>query len=222
MLLFFINKSVIFTDTIIRINMRRDTMIKIEIGNIERSFENNKFSIDEFNSMIKSKSEKENLIVTHLEINKEEYYGPIEEIDFSKGDLSIKVIMTDMVEYIKNVSFTGYTYVDKNIDNVLRYGEKFYEMNNSEVWSGINDLVESLMWMVNILQLINENKINIGVSDTIVRIDETNDMIKGFFDAFEFKDEILMGDIIVNEIVPFLQGMKELFDTILKRGDIVE
>lgn len=197
-------------------------MITVGIGNIERSFENINFSVEELKSLIKVKSEKENLIVTHFEINGEDYYGSIEEIDFSIGDFNIKVIMMDVVEYIQSVSFTGYTYVDKNIDNVLKYGEKFYEMNTSVVWDGMNDLVESLMWMVNILQLINENKINIGLSDTVVTINDTNDMVKSFFEAYEFKDEILMGDIIVNEIVPFLQGMKVLFNGILKRGDIVE
>lgn len=194
-------------------------MIKVEIMNIVRTFENDKFSSKELRDMINRKSEKDNLIFSEMLINGESFSGDISDIVFEEGDYNINIIFEDLVDYIKSVSFTGYTYVDQNINQIEKFGESFYSEGSSKSWNSILDLVESLTWMTNIMALIHQNTVFLNLNDWNYDEELVNEMVKEFFAAYEMKDDILMGDIILNEILPYFIESKNKFEIIMKKVD---
>jgi hypothetical protein len=192
-------------------------MITVEIANISRRFEKDKFSIDILKDMIEQKLENGNTLCIGIKVDGESFDGALDNLEIDKVDSQIEVILVNTSDYIEEISFSGVTYIEEHLNTIENLGEVFYTDKSNDAWLSITELIESIMWMTNIMNLIRDNSQLVGVNDIKYSRNDVNEMIKEFYSAFEYKDDILMGDVILNRIVDFYKECKRVFNIVLGR-----
>jgi hypothetical protein len=168
-----------------------------------------------FNSIIEH-LRKENLQFSHLIIDGEEIYTNYNRyiIDNIENIKKIEVVAISIDEMVKQSITSTEQYANNAIPLINKLAEEFYQKPNENTWSQLTDLFEGIQWIIQSITQINSiESANDIVSDYniwdeyVQEVSKLNDIIPELENAILNKDNILIGDMLLYEIVPVFETM---------------
>ncbi|MBP1925714.1 methionine synthase II (cobalamin-independent) [Sedimentibacter acidaminivorans] len=188
----------------------------IQIQNKILEFENKLEITQQILNSIDELLKKENLQFSHLIIDGEviydDFYNYINEN--IKNIEKVEVVVLTLDEMIKEMILSSYNYVKNAIPIINKLAEKFYQRPSENTWSELSDLFEGIQWIMESQTQINSiNNLDTVVNDYdiwneyVQEISKLHNIIPELENAILGKDNILIGDITLYEIVPVFEAM---------------
>lgn len=125
---------------------------------------------------------------------------------------------------VKEVIFSSYDYMDKNLGKIQSLADEFYKEPDSESWNDLKNLIEVIQWFFqsvkNIDSIKNLEKIVVDYENWNNYVGELLSLKENFAEmneAISKKDNILIGDIIKHEFLPSFTKMHEYLINILDK-----
>ncbi|WMJ78639.1 MULTISPECIES: hypothetical protein [unclassified Sedimentibacter] len=162
--------------------------------------------------------EKMGLQFSHLIVDDEviydNYYNYITEN--IRGVKKIEVIAVTIVEMINESIILAEQYAKNAIPIINRLAEGFYQKPNQNIWSQLTDLFEGIQWIIqsisqiNLIEASKDVVSDYGVwNEYVQEVSKLNDIIPELENAILNKDNILIGDMLLYEIIPVFETMTE-------------
>lgn len=201
--------------------------MNIYIQNKEMCFENNPEIIEQIFKNINEHLEKENLQFSHLIIDGQEIYDNfdryiIENIDnIHKIEVAVMSVAQMIIESLKSAEH----YVKNSTPIISNLAEEFYHKPNENAWSQLTDLFGGIQWIIQSLtqidsiEVIDEILGDYKIWDEYVQeVSKINGVIFDLENAVLNKDNVLIGDMLLYEIVPVFEAMTKKLDLLISEA----
>lgn len=198
--------------------------MNIYIQDKEIQFENNPEIIDQLFNAINKNIQEQDLQFSHLIIDGEEIYDNfdsyiVENIETIK---KIQVIAMSVVEMVNETIISTEQYAKNAVPVINKLADEFYQGPNENTWMQLTDLFEGIQWIIQSLVQINsiENSNEIAIdyevwNEYAQEVSKLNDIIPELENAIVSKDNILTGDMLLYEIVPVFENIREKLDLLI-------
>jgi|LSQX01.3.fsa_nt_gb hypothetical protein len=129
------------------------------------------------------------------------------------------------LEQLVNESIMSTEQYTKNaIPLINNMAEEFYQRPNKNTWSLLTDLFEGIQWIIQSIAQINSIKISDNLAsdnweEYIKEVSKLNYIIPELENAIINKDNILIGDMLLYEIIPVFENMEERLGLLLSGAD---
>jgi hypothetical protein len=201
--------------------------MNIHIQDKVLEFKNDTKAIEEIFNNINEELKEKDLQFSHLIIDGEEIYSNfdsyiIENIDNIK---KIEVIALTLTEMVNESIASTEQYAKDAIPIINKLADEFYQKPNENTWSQLTDLFEGIQWIIQSITQISsiENSIDLVSDYEIWReyvhdMSKMNDIIPELENAILDKDNILIGDMLLYEIIPVLETMVKKLELLLSEA----
>lgn len=192
--------------------------MNIHIQDKVLEFKNNPKLIEKIFNNINEYLQENDLQFSHLIIDDEEIYDNfdiyiIENIESIK---KVEVVAMKLAEMVNESIITTEQYAKNAIPIINNIAEGFYQKPNENSWSQLTDLFEGIQWIIQSFSQINsiESSKDI-VSDYriwngyVQEMSKLNNIIPELENAIINKDNILIGDMLLYEIIPVFETIVE-------------
>lgn len=200
----------------------------IYINNKVLNFENNAELIEDIFISINEHLQEDSLHFSHLIIDEEEIYDNFDSyiIENIKGIKVVKVVAMPLVQLINESLISIEDYVKKAIPLINNIAEEFYQGPKENTWSMLTDLFEGIQWIIQSLTQIDSfESSNDIVSDYqiwneyVQEVTKFNDIIFELENAILNKDNVVIGDMLLYEVMPIFEAMVEKLDVLVGTVD---
>lgn len=196
----------------------------IYINNKVLNFENNAELIEDIFISINEHLQEDSLHFSHLIIDEEEIYDNFDSyiIENIESIKKVEVIALTFAEIVNESIMSAEQYAKNAIPFINKIADEFYQKPNEDTWLHLTDLFEGIQWIIQSLSQINSiESSNDIVSDYEVwneYVQETtklNNIIPELESAILNKDNILIGDMLLYEIIPVFEAMVERLSVLI-------
>lgn len=182
------------------------------------SFDNDLQKVQSCFDQIEDILKKKDLKLSHLIIDDhpiyEDYYNyfiqNIENIN------RVIVVIQNIETLVNNTIVSTFNYLNNGIPIVKSLSEEFYQLPGKVTWENLNDFFEGMQWIIETVAKIepikNLDKILAHYetwNEYVQLVSELNEIIPQFEDAMVNRDNILIGDLLLYEIIPVFEKMTE-------------
>ena len=198
--------------------------MNIYIQDREIQFENSSEKIEELFNTINKILQEQCLQFSYLIIDGEEIYDNfdsciVENIETIK---EIQVIAMSVVEMVNGTIISTEQYVKNAIPVINKLADEFYQGPSENTWMQLTDLFEGIQWIIQSLMQINSiensNEIAIGYEiwdEYAHEVSKLNNIIPELENAIVSKDNILIGDMLLYEVVPVFENITEKLNLLI-------
>lgn len=203
--------------------------MNIHIQDKVLEFKNDPEFIEDIFNGINEYLYKEDLQFSHLIIDGEEIYDNFDGyiIEKIKDIKKIEVIVLLLSEIVDGSLKSAEQYSKNAIPIINKLAEEFYQKPDENAWSYLTDLFEGIQWIIQSLTEINSIESSDEIisdyeiwDDYIREVSKFNDVIFELENAVLNKDNILIGDMLLYEIVPIFEVMVEKLNSLISEVDI--
>lgn len=174
--------------------------------------------IEKISDILSREVEKKNKIIKSIIIDGIELYQNY--FEYIKDNLDyIQEVIVKLITYKQLVEETLYgtvDYLDGAAIEIVPLSEEFYAEPTKESWEKFSDLLEGLNWIISVFNLIDNDKTliealpsyeiwNLYAKDVLT----LNELIPQMNDALNSNDNTLLADLMMYEILPIYNDMKE-------------
>lgn len=188
----------------------------IQIKNEILEFENKSDIIQQILNSIDERLKKVDLQFFHLIIDDkviyDDFYNYINQN--IKNIEKVEVVALTLDEMINEMILSSYNYAKSAIPIISKLAVEFYQSPNENTWSQLSDLFEGIQWIMGSQTQINSiNNLDIIVNDYCIwneyvqEVFKLHNIIPELENAILGKDNILIGDITLYEIVHVFEDM---------------
>lgn len=181
-------------------------------------FENNPEIIEQIFNSINEYLNEEDLQFSHLIIDGKEINDNFDSyiVENIESIKEIEVVAVPIAEMVNETIMSTEQYAKNAIPIINKLAEEFYQKPNENTWLQLTDLFEGIQWIIQSLTQINliESSNDI-VSDYeiwneyVQEVSKLNDIIPELENAILNKDNILIGDMLLYEIIPVFEIVVE-------------
>lgn len=198
--------------------------MNIYIQDREIQFENSSEKIEELFNTINKILQEQCLQFSYLIIDGEEIYDNfdsyiVENIETIK---EIQVIAMSVVEMVNGTIISTEQYVKNAILIINKLADEFYQGPSENTWMQLTDLFEGIQWIIQSLMQINsiENSNEIAIdyetwNEYAHEVSKLNNIIPELENAIVSKDNILIGDMLLYEVVPVFENITEKLNLLI-------
>jgi hypothetical protein len=174
--------------------------------------------IEKIADILTDEMEKTNKVIKSLEIDGLELYQ--DYFEYILDNLNyIESINAKLITYKELVGETlvgTIDYLQGAAEEIVPLSEAFYAEPTKEAWDDFSDLLEGLNWIISVFNLIDNDKTlietlpsyeiwNLYAKDILA----LNELIPQMNDALNSKDNTLLADLMMYEILPLYEDMRE-------------
>lgn len=179
-------------------------------------FKNDTKLIDDIFNSINKQLQEDNLQLSHLVIDEEEIYEDFDSyiIENIKDIKKVEVIAMPLVEMVNESLKSTEQYAKNAIPIISSIAEEFYQKPVENTWSLLTDLFEGIQWIIQSLSQINSIECFMDIvndyeiwDEYVQEVSKLNDIIPDLENAILNKDNILIGDTLLYEIIPVFEIM---------------
>lgn len=190
--------------------------MNIYIKNEVFQFKNDSKTLEQLFNIINEYLQKNDLQFSHLVIDGEKVYDNfdcyiIENIESIKV---IEVIVMSIFEMVNESILSAEQYVSNAIPIINNIAEEFYQRPNDSTWSQLTDLFEGIQWIIQSITQINSIESSSDIvsdygiwNEYVQEMSKLNNIIPELENAILDKDNILVGDMLLYEIIPVFEVM---------------
>jgi len=197
--------------------------VKLLDRTIEVSDENK--DIHTIPNLIRKEMEKANLYISYMIIDGEEIYEDYDEylLEHGKDIEEIVVKARTLKELVLEVLISSDQYIKRMAPAVQVLADDFYR-EEVEVWDKLSQLIEGIQWLMDSFTMIDRIPTLIDLIGDYVAWNEyaqnikaLQEMVAVMEEPIQFKDSILLADLIKYEILPLLASMQNKLKKIVAR-----
>lgn len=201
--------------------------MNIYIQNKEMWFENNAEILEQLFNSINEHLNDDDLQFSHLIIDGEEIYDNFDSyiIKNIESIKKIQVITMSIDEMVNETIMSTEQYAKNAIPIINELTEEFYQKPNEKTWLKLTDLFEGIQWIIQSLtqiKLIESSKDIVSDyeiwNEYVQEVSKLNNIIPELNNAILNKDNILIGDMLLYEIVPVFETMTEKLGLLLSEA----
>lgn len=201
--------------------------MNIHIQNKEIWFENNPEIIEQLFNSINKYLQKDDLQFSHLIIDEEVIYDNFDNyiIENIESINKIEVIAITLTEMVNESLKSAEQYSKNAITIINKTAEEFYQKPDENTWSQLTDLFEGIQWIIQSLTEINSIESSYEVvsdyeiwNDYIQEVSKFNSIIFELENAVLNKDNVLIGDMLLHEIIPIFEAMVEKLELLISEA----
>ncbi len=174
--------------------------------------------IEKIADILTDEMEKTNKVIKSLEIDGLELYQ--DYFEYILDNLNyIESINAKLITYKELVGETlvgTIDYLQGAAEEIVPLSEAFYAEPTKESWDDFSDLLEGINWIISVFNLIDNDKTlietlpsyeiwNLYAKDILT----LNELIPQMNDALNSKDNTLLADLMMYEILPLYEDMRE-------------
>lgn len=174
--------------------------------------------IEKIADILTDEMEKTNKVIKSLEIDGLELYQ--DYFEYILDNLNyIESINAKLITYKELVGETlvgTIDYLQGAAEEIVPLSEAFYAEPTKESWDDFSDLLEGINWIISVFNLIDNDKTlietlpsyeiwNLYAKDILA----LNELIPQMNDALNSKDNTLLADLMMYEILPLYEDMRE-------------
>ena len=174
--------------------------------------------IEKIADILTDEMEKTNKVIKSLEIDGLELYQ--DYFEYILDNLNyIESINAKLITYKELVGETlvgTIDYLQGAAEEIVPLSEAFYAEPTKESWDDFSDLLEGINWIISVFNLIDNDKAlietlpsyeiwNLYAKDILT----LNELIPQMNDALNSKDNTLLADLMMYEILPLYEDMRE-------------
>ena len=198
--------------------------MNIYIQDKEIQFENSSEKIDQLFNTINKNLYEQGLQFSHLIIDGEEIYDNFDSyiVENIEAIKKIQVIAMSVVEIVNENIISTEQYAKNAVPVINKLADEFYQGPNEKTWMQLTDLFEGIQWIIQSLVKINsiENSNEIAIdyevwNEYAQEVSKLNNIIPELEDAIVNKDNILIGDMLLYEVVPVFENITEKLDLLI-------
>ncbi|MBC3805018.1 hypothetical protein GH808_11305 [Acetobacterium fimetarium] len=198
----------------------------IHIQEESLEFENDPKMIEKYFDTINEILKKKDLQFSHLIIDGVPIYEDFmnyftDHIDRIK---KVEVAVQTIENLLNDTILSTYDYIQNGIIVIKPLAEAFYQRPDSESWKKLTQLFEGIQWIIEVLARIDAIRnldslvTNYGVWNEYVQAaGELSSIMPVIEEAMVNKDNVLIGDVLLYEIVPIFKKMKEKLQFLIPR-----
>lgn len=174
--------------------------------------------IEKIADILTDEMEKTNKVIKSLEIDGLELYQDYFEyiLDNLNYIENIKVKLITYKELVGETLVGTIDYLQGAAEEIVPLSEAFYAEPTKEAWDDFSDLLEGINWIISVFNLIDNDKTlietlpsyeiwNLYAKDILT----LNELIPQMNDALNSKDNTLLADLMMYEILPLYEDMRE-------------
>ncbi|MFY9121134.1 MAG: hypothetical protein WAO57_12510 [Syntrophomonadaceae bacterium] len=127
----------------------------------------------------------------------------------------IEVMVLTLSEVVQDTIVSTEQYLARALPLITELAESFYQKADNDAWLSLTDLVEGLQWIIktmaqidsltNLNSLLKDHK---GWNEYLQEAAQLNNVIPELGAAIENKDNILLGDLLLFELIPTFEKMR--------------
>lgn len=200
-------------------------IVYIQEERLEFDNEPNKIQkyFDEINKMLI----KKDLQLSHLVIDDQPVYENFYDY-FIQNIVKIEkvVVVIQNVETLVNETIVStFKYLDNGIPMVKGLAEEFYQLPDKNSWQKLNNLFEGIQWIIetvtqidsikNLDQFINHYE---TWNEYVQNVNELIEIVTQIEEAMVNKDNILLGDLLLYEVVAIFEKLHEKLRFLLPKA----
>ncbi len=203
--------------------------MNIHIQDKVLEFKNDPEFIEDIFNSINEYLHKEDLQFSHLIIDGEEIYDNFDGyiIEKIKDIKKIEVIALSLSEIVDESLKSAEQYSKNAIPIINKLAEEFYQKPEESTWSHLTDLFEGIQWIIQSLTEINSIESTDEIisdyeawDDYVQEVSKFNDIVFELENAVLNKDNVLIGDMLLYEIIPIFEVMVEKLNSLISEVDI--
>lgn len=174
--------------------------------------------IEKITDILIDEMKKTNKVIKSFEIDGLELYQDYFEyiLDNLNYIENIKVKLITYKELVGETLVGTIDYLQGATEEIVPLSEAFYAEPTKESWDNFSDLLEGLNWIISVFNLIDNDKTlietlpsyeiwNLYAKDILA----LNELIPQMNDALNSKDNTLLADLMMYEILPLYEDMRE-------------
>lgn len=174
--------------------------------------------IEKIADILTDEMEKTNKVIKSLEIDGLELYQDYFEyiLDNINYIESINAKLITYKELVGETLVGTIDYLQGAAEEIVPLSEAFYAEPTKESWDDFSDLLEGINWIISVFNLIDNDKTlietlpsyeiwNLYAKDILT----LNELIPQMNDALNSKDNTLLADLMMYEILPLYEDMRE-------------
>jgi len=200
------------------VKLREVLILKLIVDGNIYFLEKDEDIIEKISDILSREVEKKNKIIKSIIIDGIELYQNY--FEYIKDNLDyIQEVIVKLITYKQLVEETLYgtvDYLDGAAIEIVPLSEEFYAEPTKESWEKFSDLLEGLNWIISVFNLIDNDKTliealpsyeiwNLYAKDVLT----LNELIPQMNDALNSNDNTLLADLMMYEILPIYNDMKE-------------
>ena len=118
-----------------------------------------------------------------------------------------------ITELVNDTILSSYDYIKNAIPLITKLSDEFYQLPSNSSWKQLTNLFEGIQWIIQTLTQID----SINDLNSIINYEKWNEYVQAVSQLNEFipelensiinKDNILIGDLLLYEIVPTFENM---------------
>lgn len=118
-----------------------------------------------------------------------------------------------ITELVNDTILSSYDYIKNAIPLITKLSDEFYQLPDNNSWKQLTNLFEGIQWIIQTLTQID----SINDLNSIINYEKWNEYVQAVSQLNEFipelensiinKDNILIGDLLLYEIVPTFENM---------------
>jgi len=192
--------------------------MKLIINGKTMEFKNNVNEIEHVLKEIEQVLDQDNLRLSHLVINGVavyQNYGSYlsEQIE---SITEIDVITLKLKPLVEETLETSFDYIRNAVDLLKPLAESFYQSSGQDAWNQLADLCEGIGWLLETMSRIDQiDQLHLYLLNYDIWNEYVQTMkgltvqIKELEQAMANRDDVLIGDLILYEILPVLETAEE-------------
>lgn len=200
------------------VKLREVLILKLIVDGNIYFLEKDEDIIEKISDILSREVEKKNKIIKSIIIDGIELYQNY--FEYIKDNLDyVQEVIVKLITYKQLVEETLYgtvDYLDGAAIEIVPLSEEFYAEPTKESWEKFSDLLEGLNWIISVFNLIDNDKTliealpsyeiwNLYAKDVLT----LNELIPQMNDALNANDNTLLADLMMYEILPIYNDMKE-------------
>lgn len=192
--------------------------MKIYIENQILEYENSKDEIDKILNKVDVIINNSSKILSHMIIDDYEVYENFYDyfIDNIRVIEKVEVIFLTYNQLVDDILSSTLNYIERTPDIIENLADKFYKNPDKESWNDLTDLLDGIAWIFNTFSSIDKDT---KLKDVVLSYKSWNLYAKEVFalqvalsdfeSALSSRDNILIADMLIHEIIPIFNEMKE-------------
>lgn len=174
--------------------------------------------IEKIADILSQEVEKANKVIRSMAIDGLELYQDYFEyiLDNLDNIEEIDVKLATYKELVNETLIGTVDYLEGASNELEPLSEEFYAEPTKESWERFSDLIEGINWIISVFNLIDNDKTliealpsyeiwNLYAKDVLT----LNELIPQMSDALNIKDNTLLADLMIYEILPIYNDMRE-------------
>jgi hypothetical protein len=190
--------------------------MKLLIGNETFNFESKDNRVELIMEKIAQVNRNSHTALSHILVDGVEVYDQLEDY-LTEHSLSINVveaIIKPIKELVHDLLLSAEEYIIRGLPELRNLIDQFYQGPEKETWNHFNELLIGIQWVYQLIKTVDQGAYHPkNWSQYLISMNTVQERLQNLEEAILGNDSILIGDILLYEILPEFENLRNELGT---------